>query len=226
MSDTMTIDPPVTSLAQELLGFQQQLAKNLPADLMGRLQAAIERMIASRPDAAALRSGQPAPDFTLQRYDGGSFALADALRDGPLVLTFFRGSWCPYCDLQLRAYSKIVPALREQGVQLVAVSPQRADAAVPNAAEHRSLGFPVLVDAGNEVARRYGLVYELDDEMRAVLNGFGLDLAAINGNSAWELPVPATFIIGRDRRIRWAHVDANYHRRAEPADILQALLGA
>jgi peroxiredoxin len=226
MQDTMTIDAPAASLAQQLVAFQQQLGKNLPPDVMGRLSAAIERMIESRPGTAALHSGQPAPDFTLQQYGGGSFTLADALRDGPLVLTFYRGSWCPYCDLQLRAYSKILPALREQGVQFAAVSPQSADAAVPNAAEHGSLGFPVLVDAGNAVARRFGLVYDVADDMRAVLNGFGLDLTVVNGSPAWEVPVPATFVIGRDRRIRWAHVDADYRRRAEPADILRAVQGA
>jgi peroxiredoxin len=210
-------------LALELLEFQRQLSQKLPPEMHARLSAAIDRMVATHPGVAALKVGQHAPDFELPSVGGGAIALADELRAGPVVLAFYRGSWCPYCDLQLRAYSKLVPQLRSAGARLLAVSPQLPEAAVPNADEHRSLGFPLLTDAGSAVARRYGLVYALDDAMRSVLHGFGLDLSTVNGVASWELPVPATYVMTPDRRIRWAHVDDDYRRRAEPADILRAV---
>jgi peroxiredoxin len=140
-----------------------------------------------------------------------------------MIVTFYRGSWCPYCDLTLRAYSKMIPQLRQAGAQLVAISPQRADAAVPNAAEHRQLDFPVLSDAGNRVAREYGLVYSVAAPMRALFADFGLDVPSVNGITSWELPVPATFLVTPDSRIRWAYVESDYRLRAEPQRLLQAL---
>jgi peroxiredoxin len=213
------------ALAQDLSEFQRQLARMLPADAYARLAAAIDLMVATRPGAAALKIGQPAPDFVLPSLDGGTVALANELLAGPVVLTFYRGSWCPYCDLQLRAYAELVPLLRSVGARLLAVSPQSAEAVVPNASDHRSLGFPLLTDAGGEVARRYGLMYVLDDAMRSVMLGFGLDLSVVNGDASWELPVPATYVVSSDRRIAWAHVEDDYRRRAEPADILRAVRG-
>ena len=211
-------------LALELLEFQRQLSEKLPPEMHAQLSAAIERMVATHPGAAALKVGQQAPDFELPSVDGDTVALTDALRRGPVVLTFYRGSWCPYCDLQLRAYARLMPQLRSAGAQLLAVSPQRVEAAVPNAAEHRTLGFPLLTDAGGAVARRYGLVYALDDAMRSVLLGFGLDLSIVNGGASWELPVPATYVVAPNRRIGWAHVEDDYRRRAEPDAILAAVV--
>ena len=156
-------------LAQGLPEFQRQLAKTLPPDAHARLAAAIDGMFATKPGAAALKVGQPAPDFVLPSLDGGTVALANELLAGPVVLTFYRGSWCPYCDLQLRAYAKLVPLLRSASARLLAVSPQAAEAAVPNASDHRGLGFRLLTDAGGNVARRYGLAYVLDDAMRSLL---------------------------------------------------------
>lgn len=230
MSVSSVITPPTfqaepAPLAQDLSDFQRQLAAMLPADAHARLAAAIDAMVATKPGAAALKVGRPAPDFVLPSLDGGTVALADELLAGPVVLTFYRGSWCPYCDLQLRAYAELVPLLRSAGARLLALSPQSAEAAVPNASDHRSLGFPLLTDAGSEVARRYGLVYVLDDAMRSVLLGFGLDLSIVNGGASWELPVPATYVVSSDRRIAWAHVEDDYRRRAEPADILRAVRG-
>ena len=212
-----------TRLSHELREFQHRLSTMLPPDVHARLAAAIDGMVATHPGAAALKVGQHAPEFELPSVGGGTVALADALRAGPVVLTFYRGSWCPYCDLQLRAYAKLVPQLRGASARLLAVSPQLAEAAVPNADEHRGLGFPLLTDAGSAVARRYGLAYALDDAMRSVLLGFGLDLSLVNGVASWELPVPATYVIAPDRRIHWAQVDDDYRRRAEPADILRAV---
>jgi peroxiredoxin len=117
----------------------------------------------------------------------------------------------------------MIPQLQRAGAQLIAISPQRADAAVPNAAEHRVLSFPVLTDAGNRVAREYGVVYSVDALMRSLFTDFGLDIPSVNGTDRWELPVPATFLVAADGRIRWTYVRDDYRLRAEPDHILRAL---
>lgn len=211
------------SLAEDLQNLRQQVANQLPADIHARLSTAIDDLVRSQPGAEAVRVGQQAPEFSLPDLTGHVVTLSEQLRAGPVVLIFYRGSWCPYCDLALRAYSKMVPRLQRLGARLIAISPQRYDAAVPNAAEHRALNFPVLSDAGNRVARKYGLVYSVDTLMRSVLTGFGLDLASVNGAATWELPVPATFVVAPDARIRWGYLQTDYRLRAEPERIIRAL---
>jgi peroxiredoxin len=214
------------SLTHDLKHFHEQLARQLPSETYARLAAAIDDLIKSQPAAAAVQVGQLAPDFALPEVAGETVTLSRHTARGPVVLNFYRGSWCPYCDLQLRAYSSMVPELTRLGAQLIAISPQSPSAEVPNAQAHRALGFPLLTDAGNDVARRYGLVYRVDAQMQSILQGFGLDLSAVNGIDRWELPVPATFVISADRRIRWAYLEADYRMRAEPADIVQAVAAA
>jgi thiol-disulfide isomerase/thioredoxin len=138
--------PDRAPLGQELRQFQEQLARQLPSDVHARLSAAIDDLVKSKPAAAALQVGQSAPDFTLPDLAAHPVTLTEQLLGGPVVLTFYRGSWCPYCDLQLRAYSRMVPLLARAGAQIIAISPQRAEAQLPNATEHRGLGFSVLTD--------------------------------------------------------------------------------
>lgn len=223
MQPTESHPDKLWTLSQRVCELQKQLARQLPKDLHARLSAAIDGLIESQPAAAALGVGQQAPDFTLHDLSGQLVILSEEISRGPVVLTFYRGSWCPYCDLQLRAYSRMIPDLTRFGARLIAISPQRPEAEVQNAGEHRALGFPILFDLANEVARRYGLIYSIDAPMRAVFDSFGLDLAAVNGVERWELPVPATYIVARDGRIRWSHVEADYRLLAEPGEILQAL---
>jgi peroxiredoxin len=211
------------TLEEALQNMREHVARQLPPAMHARLSAAIDELVLSNPAAGSLRAGQVAPEFTLPDTAGRRFTLSEGLRTGPMIVTFYRGSWCPYCDLTLRAYSKMIPQLRQAGAQLVAISPQRADAAVPNAAEHRQLDFPVLSDAGNRVAREYGLVYSVAAPMRALFADFGLDVPSVNGITSWELPVPATFLVTPDSRIRWAYVESDYRLRAEPQRLLQAL---
>lgn len=221
MSTASEVAVPAT-LREALQSFQDGLSQQLPPAVHASLAAAIDSHIASHPAAHALKIGSTAPDFTLPDLRGQPLTLSKALV-GPVVLTFYRGSWCPYCDLQLRAYSRMLPELTRLKARLIAVSPQRPPADGAGSSDYSSLGFPLLVDADNKVARQYGVVYSLDDAMRTVLKGFGLDLAAVNGTDRWELPVPATFVISSDARIRWVHVEADYRLRAEPEDILRAV---
>ena len=135
-----------------------------------------------------------------------------------MVLTFYRGDWCPYCNLQLRAYQAILPLIQELGASLVAVSPQTPDNSL-STAEKKGLTFPVLSDAGNKVARQYGLVFSLSETLRTV----SANLPSFNGDDSWELPIPGTFVIAHDRTVRLAFVDADWTKRLEPAAILDTL---
>jgi peroxiredoxin len=209
-----------TTLADQIAALNEELAGQAPAEMLATFGREIAALVRSGIATSSLHEGTLAPDFTLPNVDGQPVTLSALLRQGPVVLTFYRGEWCPYCNLQLRAYQAILPQIRELGVSLIAVSPQTPDNSLTTA-EQKGLSFPVLSDAGNEVARRYGLVYSLSQTLRAV----SPDLPAYNGDDSWELPMPGTFAIAPDGTVRLAFVDADWTRRLEPAALLDVLRG-
>ena len=152
----------------------------------------------------------------------GGVELADALANGPVVLTFYRGTWCPYCNTELRDLQAVLPEIEASGASLIAISPQQPDSSLSMQEKH-SLTFPVLSDAGNEVSRAYGLVFSVGEDVQERYEAIGIDLAAINGDDAWELPVPATYVIDSEGVIRFAFVEADYTQRASPQEIIEAL---
>jgi peroxiredoxin len=189
-----------------------------PAELLAIYNQENEALVRSGIAASGLQQGAFAPDFTLPNVDGQQIALSTLLRQGPVVLTFYRGDWCPYCNLQLRAYQAILPRIREHGASLLAVSPQTPDNSL-STAEKKGLTFPVLSDAGNTVARLYGLVFSLSQTLRTV----AAPLPTFNGDESWELPMAGTFVIAPDGKVRMAFVDADWSNRLEPAAIIDAL---
>ena len=207
-----------TTLADQIVALNDDLARQLPAEVLATFGREIEALARSGIAVSGLREGALAPDFTLPDVHGRAVTLSALLQQGPVVLTFYRGEWCPYCNLQLRAYEAIVPQIQELGANLVAVSPQTPDHSLATI-EQKSLTFPILSDAGNEVARRYGLVYPLSHTLRAV----SPDLPAYNGDESWELPMPGTFVIAPDGTVRVAFVESDWTRRLEPAALLDAL---
>ena len=217
-----TNEPAAHSYAERSAAFQAELARQVPAEMMTRLNAEIDATVQSNAGALALRAGTTAPSFVLPDAHGQHVALADLLRRGPVVVAFYRGDWCPYCDLQLKAYQEILPRIRAAGASLVAISPQTAKYCEITASK-RSLDFPLLADLGNQVARSYGLVFKVSDGMLALLRGFGIELSQYNGEASAELPVPGTFVIARDGRIDFEHINPDYRERLEPAAILRRL---
>lgn len=169
----------------------------------------------------ALRVGDPAPDFTLPNAKGRDVTLSALLADGPVVLTWYRGGWCPYCNIQLAAYRDALPAIEAAGGQLVAISPELPDKAA-DTVDAQNLDFTVLSDVGNAVAGEYGIAYRLPDPLIEAFTG-RLDLPAYNGDESWSLPLAVTYVVDRDGVIRYAFVDEDYKKRAEPADIVAAL---
>ena len=210
------------TLKEEL---EQQLAKfkqRASAELAATLQAGVDELNESGIVERAVRQGDIAPQFKLPNAKGDIVVLSDLLAEGPVVLAFYRGGWCPYCNLQLRAYQRVLPAIRELGAQLVAISPQAPDESLTTA-EKNALEFEVLSDVGARVADAYRILFDLSDQLKAAYLGMGRDLSADNADGQWHLPIPATYVIGRDARIALAYIDPEYRNRLEPSQILDAL---
>jgi peroxiredoxin len=184
----------------------------------------VEDVAASSVMQTALRVGAKAPDFELPNATGQRVKLADLLKQGPVVLTWYRGGWCPYCNIQLHAYQEVLADIESAGGKLVAISPELPDQSL-STREKNALKFEVLSDSGNAVARSYGLAYRLPDDLIARFKG-RLDLPKFNGDESWELPLGATYVVARDGTITYAFVDADYRKRAEPAAIVVAVKAA
>jgi peroxiredoxin len=220
-STTCQSSVPDHMLGDRIAAFQAQLTSNAP-DLAKAIDGEIERLVHAGVGAQAPRAGDPAPTFTLPDARGGEVSLRRLLVDGPVVLVFYRGQWCPYCDLTLRAYQELLPRIHALGAELVAISPQIPDESL-STAEKKNLAFSVLSDVGNRVARRYGLVFQVPAGLDLLHKGFGVDLARSNGDASNELPVPGVFIVARDGRVAFGWSNADYRERLEPAVVLQRL---
>lgn len=194
----------------------------IPAGQLAIMDAATAALKASGIADRSLAPGARAPDFALPDATGRWIKLSSLLAAGPAVLSFYRGGWCPYCSIELRALQARLGDITAAGATLVAVSPQMPDHSL-STAEKLGLAYPVLSDVGNVVARSYGLVFSLPEDLREVYAGFGLDLPSANGDRTFELPVPATFVIAADGTVAWRFADADYTKRAEPGDVIAAL---
>jgi peroxiredoxin len=209
-------------LREQLEAFKAEFIRTAPVGRPALYDRKIEELRASFAHESAIGPGDRVADFTLPDPGGRSVSLTSILEAGPVALTFYRGGWCPYCNIQLRAYQAILPELTALGARLVAISPQRAEGSLATS-EANGLTFDVLSDVGNVVARAFGLVWSLPEELRAALRSNNKALPEINGDESWELPVPATYVIARDGRVALAAVDVDYRKRLEPDAILASL---
>jgi peroxiredoxin len=209
-------------LQEQLEAFKAEFARTAPVGRPALYDRKIEELRAGFAYENAIGPGDRVTDFTLLDRAGRSVSLTNILKTGPVVVTFYRGGWCPYCNIQLRAYQAILPELTALGARLVAISPQLAEGSL-STSETNGLTFDVLSDVGNVVARAFGLVWSLPEELRAALRSNNKALPEINGDESWELPVPATYVIARDGRVALAAVEVDYRRRLEPGAILTSL---
>ena len=220
----MSTTTPSTSLTETTTAMRADLVGQIGEQALSVLDRDAEATGASDLFAGAPGVGVPAPLFKLPDARGGDVALADLLSEGPVVLVFYRGAWCPYCNLQLAAYQSALADIRAAGATLVAVSPQTPDQSL-SLAEQRALEFPVLSDAGNRVASEYGLVFTAGAEATTTMGELGVELSSFNGDDTNTLPAPSTFVIGQDGRIRFASVSGDYRWRVGPEEVLAALQG-
>ena len=171
----------------------------------------------------APKPGDPAPAATLVAADGSRTELTALYGDKPLVLLFYRGRWCPFCDLTLRAYEKAAPEFAAAGVTLAAVSPQTLVETAQTSAE-RSLSYPLYSDPGNAASHAFGLDWQVEEGAeRGLYQGFGSNVDQANGDDEWRLPAPAAFVIDTHGMIRWAWADSNWTHRPEPEEVLAAV---
>ncbi len=210
------------SLQTELDAIRQRELAKTPPQILAIQQQAFELLAVTGTADRSVGIGDVAPDFELDAVGGGRVSLRELCARGPTILNFFRGGWCPFCSMELRAYQQLVGSIEAAGASLVAISPETPRFLAEAVAESE-LSFPVLSDHDNQVARRYGLVYTVPEALRAVYEGFGLDLPARHGTRTFELPIPATYLVDRGCRIRRAFVNLDQTQRGEPEDFLQGL---
>jgi len=219
MSETVKQPGP---LQIEINALSAAFLEKVPSEVIGTINRTADELKESGISGKAIGVGEQAPNFSLPNVTGNNINLTEKLKDGPVVIIFYRGDWCPYCNLELRAYQALLPQFEAKGASLIAISPQTPDNSLTTA-EKRDLRYDVLSDAGNEVARDFGLVFTLAEELRPIYAQFELDIPAHNGDDTFELPMPATYVVEQDGKISYAFVDTDYRKRAEPTDVLTAI---
>ncbi len=195
---------------------------SVPRPIIEIMEKATEELIASRAADHALRKDNIAPLFVLNDARGSPVSSSDLLRHGPLILTFYRGVWCPYCNLELQALQSALPNFRERGASLVSISPQTA----PNSRasqENNRLTYPILSDPQNAVADKFGVKFQLPGYLIEVYKTLKNDLPLFNGDPSWTLPMPSRFVIRQDGMIAYAEVNPDYRVRPEPEELLPIL---
>jgi peroxiredoxin len=225
---------------------KELIAKYVPPDIQAIHARAVEELKRSGIAERILPVGSRAPAFELADHNGSLVRSSELLDHGPLVVCFFRGRWCPFCVGQMEAMNAIVPQLQQRGASLVGISPQTVHQSYLMADQHK-LRFSLLSDAGNQVARQFGLAYRVPDYQQGVYSRAFVNLPFVNGDASWELPIPATCILGTDpntdnhrdhrgtqrqdsqagatapRRLLYASVNPDYTERPEPNDVLRLL---
>lgn len=212
---------PSYSLGLKVL--RTNLKEMLPAHSLATFDQDAEALQATHTEILKLKIGDKAPDFSLTNAIGEELSLYNQLEKSRVILTFYRGVWCPYCNLQLAQYQQVLPELEELGVKLWAISPQTPDHSL-SMKEKNELAFEVLSDGDNKVARQFTTVFENGQEPIAAMSDLGYDFSSFNVNGQLEIPVPATFIVEQDGRISFAESEGgDYRNRVEAAMLLQAL---
>ena len=194
-----------------------------PAWVHEPMHRATDELIASGAAERALKAGDRAPEFTLKDANGREVSSRELLANGALLVTFYRGVWCPYCNMDLQALQEALPAITERGAQLITISPQSQHNSLKSHREN-NVTFPILSDPGNAVAARFGLRVKLPDYLIELCRDtFKNDLSHINGDSSWTLPMPARYVINTDGVIGYAEVNPDYTRRPDPEELLPVL---
>lgn len=220
----------MTPLQDQLDEITQNTRHLVQPERMALSERAVQEIFASGIEQKILPVGATAPDFTLNDASGRPVRSADLLSFGPLVIDFFRGRWCPYCVTEIEVWRDLYPRLREAGALLVAVSPQTSRQSDFMVGQH-ALSFPVLADAGCAVASQFGLAYAIPDYQREYYRSILVNIPFINGHEkggddSWRLILPATYVLGRDRKVLFAEAHADFRVRPEPEDVLAAALAA
>ena len=210
------------SLKNDIESLKAKFLPQIPDKIKASMRKAQDDLRKLRLAERALGTGDIAVDFTLPNAKGEPVSSESLRKDGPLVLNFYRGSWCPYCNLELKALQDVHAEIQALGASLVAISPQLPDESLSDSEKSR-LEFEVLSDINSVVSDQYGLTFSVAEELRPIYKNWGADVATVNDDPDWKLPLPATYVIGQDGRIVHAFTDEDYTARMEPDEVLESL---
>lgn len=210
------------TLQDKLDAFKAQFKEQVPTEVFDAFSRSTQELIDSGQADRALKAGDQVPDFTLTDSDRNDVSLSKLLSTGPVVLSFYRGVWCPYCNIELKALEEVANGIREAGASLIAVSMQGASDSRKSQKDN-NLSFPILTDKAGELAEKFGIRWALQDYVIPVHSGFGVELPKIHNDDQWNLPMPARYVIDTDGTIAYSEVNPDYTRRPEPTDLLPVL---
>ncbi|HUW76238.1 MAG TPA: peroxiredoxin-like family protein [Gallionella sp.] len=209
-------------LANEIAAYKAAAKEKVPEQIRAIMAQCTSEIKESGIEGRALKTGDRMPDFELPNQHNELRRLSDYLAVSPVVLNIYRGGWCPYCNMEMKALHGVLKEIESHGARLVGLAPETPDKAMATA-ERAGISIDILSDAGNRVAEQMGLVFELHRALRPIYEKFGIDIPAFNGDESFKLPVPATYIIGQDGVIAYDFVNADYTLRLEPAEIVAML---
>ncbi|HSL09531.1 MAG TPA: peroxiredoxin-like family protein [Pseudonocardiaceae bacterium] len=211
------------SIADQVGAFNTAVADQIPAEALTTFTAEQARLDAAGVPAGVAAPGAVLPDVELLDVHGAPTSLFAVTGGRPAVIVFYRGAWCPYCNIALKTYQdQLLPQLNEHGIALVAISPQKPDGSL-SSQQKNALAFPVMSDPGNVLADRLGILSTPSAQAQAAMAQLGLDLTAANADGTPTLPMPTVVIADADHTIRWIDVHPDYTNRTEVADIINAL---
>jgi len=210
------------SLQQQLADLKSENLAKIPKEAQAVMFDDLTKLTESGLIEKAPNTGDTLKDFTLPNHRGENSDLAELRKKGPVVITFYRGGWCPYCNLELRAYQQILPEIQAAGATLVAITPELPDASLTTSERH-ALEFEVLTDEDSAYAREIGVVFTVSEKLRFIYENFGIDLEKHNGKGQFDIPLAATYVVDTEGKIIYAAVEADYTIRAEPAEVVRIL---
>lgn len=209
-------------LKEELAAFGKQMSENAPQEVLQTMGAEIEKLAKSGIMETALKVGDKAPNFELKDSGGNIVSLNNLTQKGSVVISFNRGNWCPFCNIEFKHLQQSVNEIKNAGANLIVISPQLPEKSSELKIQN-GYDYPILYDKGNELAKKFGIAFTLAEPLRPIHKAFEMDIPAHNGDESFGLPVPATYVINRDSEITFASVNPNWMERAEPKEYLEVL---
>lgn len=210
------------NLTNELNKLKEDSFNQMPKEVGDELKRGVEEVIESHLKDNALNVGDKIPLFELPSVNGEKKSIKDIFKKDYLVINFYRGGWCPFCSMELRAYERIKDELNNIGADLVAISPEQPDSA-NRTSKDNVLTFDILSDENALVMKEFGIVFSLNEGVKKLYDGFGIDLWKYNGNDSNELPVPGVYIINKEYEIIYRYLEEDYTKRFEPSEIIEIL---
>nr|WP_298997588.1 peroxiredoxin-like family protein [uncultured Allomuricauda sp.] len=212
------------TLTEELTQRRKNSAKAIPQDKYQVMQQSTQELLDAKLSTSAVKTGDTLPDFTLPDENQNEITLNQILQQDYLIISFYRGGWCPYCNMELRALQQFSEDFKNLGANLVAISPETPDNSLTTS-EKNELQFKILSDIDNQYAKELNLAFQMPEDLKDVYHSFGLHVDEHNGNSNYELPMPATYVIDKNKNVIYDFVPEDYTQRLDPKEILEFLKG-